>query len=355
MEKLAKIKAAIKDTGADALLVTGEFNRRYVTGFPASDGMALITPGKCWFFTDSRYIEAARNAINGFDVRMVTAEAPYSKQINAIAEELGIKKFGVEDGCLTYADYKRYESLFKPEFVPAQNVFNELRMVKDESEIESLISAQRIAEKALDEVLGIIKPDMTEKEVAAELIYRMLRHGAENISFDPIVVSGPKSSMPHGVPGDVKLTMDSFITMDFGCIYNGYCSDMTRTVVLGKCSPEMEKIYNIVLEAQLAGIATAKAGVPGCDVHNAAAKVIEDAGYGEYFGHGFGHGVGLEIHELPSAAPAWKKPLEPGHVISAEPGIYLPGKYGVRIEDVIVITENGNQNITKAEKKLIKL
>ena len=218
-----------------------------------------------------------------------------------------------------------------------------------------MIAAQRIAERAFDEVLGEIKPGMTEREIAAELVYRMLRNGAENISFDPIVVTGAKTSMPHGVPGDRKVQRGDFLTMDFGCIYKGYCSDMTRTVAIGGVSDEMKAVYNIVLKAQLAGIAAAKAGLKGREIDAAARKVIDEAGYGEYFGHGFGHGIGLEVHEEPNAGPVSEALMEPGVVISAEPGIYLPGRFGVRIEDVIIITENGCENITTAKKELIIL
>jgi len=195
----------------------------------------------------------------------------------------------------------------------------------------------------------------TEKEIAAFLQYRMLLGGAEQMSFEPIVVSGANSSMPHGVPTDKKVEQGDFITMDFGCVYHGYCSDMTRTVAVGHVTEEMAFVYETVLKAQQAGIDTAKAGVPGCDIHNAAAKVIEDAGYGPYFGHGFGHSLGVEIHESPNASPGCTEPMPAGAVISAEPGIYLPGKFGVRIEDVIVLREGGCDNLMLAPKELLIL
>ena len=183
----------------------------------------------------------------------------------------------------------------------------------------------------------------------------MLAGGAENMSFDPIVASGPNGSMPHAVPTDRKIQEGDFVTMDFGCIYQGYCSDMTRTVAVGHVTEEMEKVYHTVLQAQLAGIAAAKAGATGHDVDAAARKVIEDAGYGPYFGHSFGHSVGVEIHEAPNATPANNNPLPLGAAVSAEPGIYLPGRFGVRIEDLVVLQEGGCQDITLAKKDLLIL
>ena len=188
--------------------------------------------------------------------------------------------------------------------------------------------------------------------MSAYLLYRMLCGGAEKMSFEPIVVCGSNGSMPHGVPSAKPVAEGEFITIDFGCVWGGYCSDTTRTVAVGHVTEEMEKVYHTVLKAQLAGIAAAKAGVSGKTVHEAAAKVIEDAGYGEYFGHGFGHSLGVEIHEDPRASSANGAPLPAGAVISAEPGIYIPGRFGVRIEDVIVITEEGNQDITLFPKEL---
>ena len=213
--------------------------------------------------------------------------------------------------------------------------------------------AQSIADTAFTEVLTKIKVGMTEKELCAELIYCLLKNGGEGLSFDPIVVSGPNTSLPHGVPGDRKLQEGDFITMDFGVLYKGYCSDMTRTVALGHATEEMVKVYNTVLQAQLAGIAVSKAGVLGKDVDGAARKVIADAGYGEYFGHGYGHSLGLEVHEAPNCSPAGEIPMEENVVASAEPGIYLPGKFGVRIEDVVIFKADGCENITHSPKELI--
>ena len=213
-----------------------------------------------------------------------------------------------------------------------------------------MIQAQRISEAALEETLALIRPGMTEREVAAELVYRMLRHGSEGNSFDPIVVTGKNGSMPHGVPGDTVIRAGDFVTMDFGCLKNGYCSDMTRTVAVGSATDEMKNVYYTVLRAQLAGIAAARAGVIGKEIDGAARRVIEEAGYGPYFGHGFGHCLGLDIHEPPFAGPSGELPLPVNSLSSAEPGIYLPGRFGVRIEDVMILRPEGAEVITRAPK-----
>ena len=272
--------------------------------------------------------------------------------INAAMEKTHVQKLGFEDAYMTVADYRHYSEKLHCELVPATELLISLRQSKDAEEVERMIAAQRIAEGALDQILKEIKPGVTEKEIAARLQYLMLAGGAENMSFDPIVASGPNGSMPHAVPTDRKIQEGDFVTMDFGCIYQGYCSDMTRTVAVGHVTEEMEKVYHTVLQAQLAGIAAAKAGATGHDVDAAARKVIEDAGYGPYFGHSFGHSVGVEIHEAPNATPANNNPLPLGAAVSAEPGIYLPGRFGVRIEDVLVLQEGGCMDITLAKKDL---
>ncbi|MBR3241016.1 MAG: aminopeptidase P family protein, partial [Oscillospiraceae bacterium] len=221
---------------------------------------------------------------------------------------------------------------------------------KDAEEIAFMKQSQAISEKALDETLQIIRPGMSEKEVASELVYRMLRFGSEGNAFDPIVVTGKNTSLPHGVPGDSILQPGDFLTMDFGSLKGGYCSDMTRTVAVCSSTDEMRNIYSIVLEAQLAGIRAAKSGIPGCEIDAAARRVIQDAGFGSCFGHGFGHSLGLDIHERPNLNPREKTPMPENAVVSAEPGIYLPGRFGVRIEDVMILRSDGSEVITKAPK-----
>jgi Xaa-Pro aminopeptidase len=288
-------------------------------------------------------------------MREVGAGRGYGVLVEEVIREEGLKKIGFEDAYMTVQEHQRYSKALSCELIPAADLLWQLRAVKTEAEVELMESAQRIAERALEEILNEIRPGVAEREIAARIQYLMLHYGAENMSFDPIVVSGPNTSLPHGVPGDRLICEGDFVTMDFGCIYHGYCSDMTRTVAVGRATDEMREIYDTVLAAQLAGIAAAKAGVTGKAVDGAARAVIEAAGYGEYFGHSFGHGVGVEIHESPNASPMNEQPLPAGAVISAEPGIYLPGKMGVRIEDVIVLTEDGCRNLTRAPKELLIL
>ena len=216
-----------------------------------------------------------------------------------------------------------------------------------------MLKAQAITDKAFSEVLTRIKPGMTELELQAELIYCMYKNGGTGLAFDPIVVSGPNTSLPHGVAGERVIQAGDFVTMDFGASYKGYCSDMTRTVAVGYATDEMKKVYDVVLKAQESAIAATKAGVPGKEIDAVARKVITDAGYGKNFGHGYGHSLGLEIHEAPNTNTSNPEPMPVGAVCSAEPGIYLPGKFGVRIEDVVIIKEDGCEDITKSPKHLI--
>lgn len=235
------------------------------------------------------------------------------------------------------------------------NMIDALRMVKSESEIEKIKKAQKIAEGAFDDICGFIKPGVTEKEIALRLEHYMLTHGAEGLSFETIAVSGKNTSMPHGVPTDKKIEIGDFVTMDYGALYDGYHSDMTRTVAVGKVSDEQKKVYNTVLEAQKAGLDFIRPGVSGKDADRVSRDIIENAGYGEYFGHSLGHGVGVEIHEKPNLSPSSEFILKKGNVVTVEPGIYVPGKFGVRIEDFAVITENGAENMTHCPKELIIL
>lgn len=356
MNNIKKIQEKLIEKNLDAVLITDEKNQRYATGFPFTDGAVLVARSDAWLLTDSRYIEAATNtAACCCRVQMFDREHSRLSLLQAALKEAGVQRLGAEEQKLSHAEYLDYEKSLEMELLPAQAIFGELRASKSEEEIAYMRKAQAISEKALEEVLHIIKPGMTERQVAAELVYHMLLNGSEGNSFDPIVVTGKKTSMPHGVPGDEIIREGDFVTMDFGCLKNGYCSDMTRTVAIGHATDEMKNIYNVVLEAQLAGIAAARAGIPGCEIDAAAREVITKAGFGQYFGHGFGHSLGLDIHELPGANPSGKAIMPLNCVVSAEPGIYIPGKFGVRIEDVMILHENGSEVITKAPKQLIIL
>ena len=336
----------------DGLLLTSRYSRHYGAEFDIAEGAAIVTKKGCRYFTDSRYIESAENNLKGFEVLCVDGIG-YFKRLNDAIAEFEVTTLGYEENYLTVAELMGYEKNLNAKLVPFNAKISGFRAVKESWELDNMRKAQAIADKAFAEVLPRIQVGMSELELQAELIYCMYKNGAHGLSFDPIVVSGPNSSMPHGVAGERKIAEGDFVTMDFGVLYNGYCSDMTRTVAVGFATEEMEKIYNTVLEAQLAGLAVTKAGVPGKDIDAAARKVITDAGYGAYFGHGYGHSLGLEIHESPSPNARNPEPMPEGAVASAEPGIYLPGKFGVRIEDCVIYTAEGYENLCTSPKNLI--
>jgi len=350
-----KLRGMLPSLSADALFITSPENRFYATEFRSSAGIVVITAEKSYFFTDFRYIEAARANISGFEIEMVAADKKYTVLISEALAANNVKKLAFEDETMSVATFEQWKKALEVEFCPIGSAIYGLRQSKEDWEVAHMVAAQRIAEKALSEVLPLIKPGVTEKEIAGELIYRMLKNGAEDMSFEPIVVSGANSSKPHGVPSDKKIEAGDFVTMDFGCRYMGYCSDMTRTVAVGYATDEMKKVYETVLAAQHAGLAASRAGVSGKDIDSAARDVITAAGYGEHFGHSYGHSLGIEIHEPPNAAQSVETLMPVGAVVSAEPGIYIPGKFGVRIEDVVVMCENGCENITLAKKDLIIL
>ena len=337
----------------DGLLLTSRYSRHYGAEFDIAEGVAIVTKAGCRYFTDSRYIESAQNNIKDFEVLEQNRANPFVKLLNEAIADFGVKTLGYEEEYLTVAEFMDYERKLNAKLVPMNKAIHQFRAVKEDWELARMRKAQEITDKAFSEILGRIRAGMTEKELQAELIYCLYKNGADGLAFDPVVVAGPNTSMPHGVAGDRVICQGDFITMDFGALCQGYCADMTRTVAVGYATEEMELVYNTVLQAQLAGIAAAKAGVQGKEVDSAARQVIEQAGYGKYFGHGFGHSLGMEVHEPPNSNPSGETPLEAGVVSSAEPGIYLPGKFGVRIEDVLIYKEGGSENITGSPKNLI--
>jgi Xaa-Pro aminopeptidase len=337
----------------DGLLLTSRYSRHYGAEYDIAEGVAIVTKKGCRYFTDNRYTEAAENGIKGFEVLDVAKGGGYVKCLNSAIADFGVTCLGYEEHYLTVAEFMMFEKGLNAKLVPFNKEINGFRGVKEEWELAIMRKAQAITDKAFSEVVTRIKAGMTELELQAELIYCLYKNGATGLAFDPIVVSGPNTSLPHGVACERVIQEGDFITMDFGALYQGYCADMTRTVALGYATDEMKKVYHTVLEAQLAGLAISKAGVPGKDIDGAARKVITDAGYGEYFGHGYGHSLGLEVHENPSPNARNDKPMPVGAVASAEPGIYLPGKFGVRIEDTCVFLEDGIENLTHSPKNLI--
>lgn len=338
----------------EAFLIISPENRRYLTGFPSSAGYVLITKNKAVFLIDSRYIEAAKKAVDGCDVILLT---DFSNQLSEYIKKLGIKILCLEAENLSVAKAESIKKICSCEcdFIKADKEISALRRTKNGEEKRKILAAQAIAEKAFENILVFIKEGVTEREIALNLDFFMLRNGAEDISFQTIAVSGKNSSMPHGVPSDKKIEKGDFITMDFGAVVDGYHSDMTRTVAVGEISSKQAEIYETVLSAQKNSLEILKAGI-SCKAADAAARdLIKNAGYGEFFGHGTGHGVGIEIHESPTVNSRSSEILKIGDIVTVEPGIYLPDEFGVRIEDMAFITENGCENLTKSPKNLIIL
>ncbi len=352
MNAIHKLQSLLPDT-VDCLLVTCEKNQRYLTGLNYTDGYVLVSRDHAWLLADFRYIEVAKRCESD-DLTVILLENRRVTLCNLFADHK-LSRIGFEDGVMTCAALETMKKTFPlVDFVPCGNILETMREVKTADEVANIVAAQRIAEKALDRLLSLMTPDMTEIEVALELEYGMRKFGAEKTSFDTIAVSGSASSLPHGEPRNIKLEK-GFLTMDFGALYQGYCSDMTRTVVIGRADDEMKKVYNTVLSAQLAALDYVDAGKTGAACDQVARDIIYGAGYEGCFGHSLGHGVGMFIHESPRLSYTWDKPLVVGNVVTVEPGIYLEGKYGVRIEDMVWLSPDGPVNLTKAPKELIEL
>ena len=331
----------------DAVLLTSAHNMRYFSGFSGGEGAVLISSNEKIVYTDSRYTEAAQLETKAFRVIETNNWMGELKDFDSIL---------FEDEEVSAAGYEKLKkALPKTKLISGSAELKKLRMVKPEAELEKIAEAEALACRAFKYVLGIIKPGLCEFELAAELEYYMKKNGGEGTSFDTIAISGARTSLPHGVPTGKRIEKGDFVTMDFGCKIGGYCADMTRTVVVGKASDEQRKIYNIVKTAQRAGLDFIREGVAGKAADAAARKVIEDAGYGEYFRHSLGHGVGLLVHELPNLSPKSEIELRTNMVVSCEPGIYIPDFGGVRIEDLVIVKTGGNINLTPTTKELIEI
>ena len=339
----------------EAFLIVSPANRFYFTDFETSDGFLLISKEKAVFLTDGRYIEAAEKNAKNCDEVLLLKKA--DEDLPALAARLGVNKIYTEAENLTVADFSKLSKMFDFEVTPQKtdDAVSDLRRHKKDYEKQRVISAQRIAEKAFEHILTFIKPGVSEKDIRLELEFFMLKNGADGLSFETIAISGANTSMPHGVPTDKKVENGEFVTMDYGALLGGYHSDMTRTVAVGPVTDKMAQVYNTVLAAQQACFDVLRPGLPCRDADKAARDVIEKAGYGSYFTHSTGHGVGVDIHEAPSLSTRSEAVLEAGDIVTDEPGIYIPGEFGVRIEDMAFITGNGYENLTKCEKSLIIL
>ncbi len=355
MNKFERLFAVLPDE-IDAAIITSDVNRRYFSGMKSSAGTVVAFREKAYLIIDFRYIEAATKKVKDAQVIL---QGKLFDQINELLKKHGAKTAAIESDTMTVSMLNMYkERITAAEIVSSSalsDAIGELRIVKTQDEIDKMIKAQRIAEAAFENVLNFIKPGVTEKEIGLCLDYYMLKNGAEALSFDTIAITGANTSLPHGVPGDNVVKEGSFVLMDYGATYDGYHSDMTRTVCVGKPTEKMEQVYNIVLDAQLKTIAAIKEGITGHDADKVARDVITAAGYGEMFGHSLGHGVGMEIHEAPTAAPSSTRALKENMIVTVEPGIYIPGEFGVRIEDFVIVKKDGCENMTLAKKSLISL
>lgn len=352
--KLQKVRAAMAKEGIDALFVTDELNQRYLLGYPFTDGFLLILQSAAYMVTDFRYYEEAQQKADpAFEIIMPQPRSPY---VANLLKEAGAKVAAYETATLSCDAAKALEKAYGDvTFKSAGKLFSALRRVKDEGELEKMAKAQAITDAAFAHILKTMTPAMTEIDVALELEFFMRRHGAEGLAFETISVSGSASALPHGKPRNVPL-QKGFLTMDFGAAYDGYCSDMTRTVVIGKADEDIKRLYQTVLRAQTEAIAVISEGMEAKAVDAVARNIIDGAGYEGCFGHSLGHGVGLFIHESPSLSTASKDVLlQAGNVVTVEPGIYIQGKYGCRIEDMVAVTPTGCRNFTQSPKELIEM
>ena len=356
-ERLNALRRLMAEKGFDAVLVTSPENHLYMSGFANPDGALLICADTAYAMQDFRYIEAARREINAEDFDVVMPEVRLTTWLSEAAGTLGCKTIAYEDAVMPCRELENYRKNVKcSDFVPAGDIFSELRILKDEGEVECIVRAQRIAERSFEELLPMITYDCTETYLAAQLEFLMKKNGSEGISFETIAVSGKNSSSPHGVPRNTRIET-GFLTFDFGAMIGGYHSDMTRTVVIGKADAAMKALYGKVLEAQNAVLDVIGEGQSFYKMDKIARDIIDAVPeYKGAFGHSLGHGVGLEIHEAPNLSMyAGDGKLQAGHIVTVEPGIYLEGKYGCRIEDMVHIVPGGAENLTKCPKELIEI
>ncbi len=335
-------------------LISSNVNRFYLCEFPSSAGNIIITKNSATLLIDFRYFEKAKKTVKNMDVLLLTS---LYKNIKSVLDNKKIKNIYIETEHITLETLNRLEKGLEEFCILKDSTLsqklNELRQIKTPKEIEFIKKAQAITDKAFSHILNFIKVGKTEKEIALELEFFMRKNGSPGVAFDTIVVSGKNSSLPHGVPTDKPLEKGDFLTMDFGAVYEGYCSDMTRTVALDYVTDQQHEIYDIVLQSQLEALKNIKPNIRCKEIDKIARDIIANKGYGDFFGHGLGHSVGIEIHENPSFNTKDERPLKKGMVITVEPGIYLPDKFGVRIEDMVVITDEGFENITESDKNLI--
>ncbi len=354
-DRLQSLFKKMKTEEIPALLISKPENCRYLTGFTGSSGFLLMTKDTATFLTDFRYVEQANNQLPK-GVEVIKHEFPMAKTLAEISSSKGISQMYFEKNHISYENYEKYAyHLGDIDFLPTNDLVAELRTVKDKGEIELLSKAVNIADQAFVHIINFIEEGVIERDLALELEYFMKQQGAEDIAFDIIVASGERSALPHGVASNKKIKQSEFIKMDFGAVYKGYCSDITRTVVLGEASEEQQRVYDLVFQAQMNALDNIHAGMTGKRADNFARSTIEKEELSNRFGHGLGHGVGLEVHESPRLSPNHEDVLKPGMTVTVEPGVYIPGWGGVRIEDIVLIKETGCEVLTRSTKDFIEI
>lgn len=353
MVKLNRLRTTFSKFDIDALLITNLYNVRYITNFTGDSSVALITEEGAYFITDSRYTEQAKAECIAFEVIQHQGSIPH--EVAKICKEKNVKRLGFEEKDVTYALHQTYVKELTAEFIPITGIVEELRQIKYPEEIKLIKIAADIADAAFKHILEFIKPGKTELKVSNELEFFMRKSGATSSSFDIIVASGARSALPHGVASDKVIEKGDMVTLDFGALYKGYVSDITRTIVVGQPSDQMKEIYDIVLGAQQKGVEEIRSGLTGKEADAICRDYITEKGYGPHFGHSTGHGIGLEVHEGPGLSFRSDTVLKPGMIVTCEPGIYIEGIGGVRIEDDLLITEHGNEPLTHSTKELIIL
>lgn len=353
-QRVVRLRELLAKSNGDALLVTHPVNRHYLSGFTGSAGVLLISQGHAALVTDFRYREQAPRQAQGFEI--IEHGNVMNATIADVIRQWGVKTLLFEDGNMTFASYRVLEKAVDfAQLQPAGTLVEQLRMIKDDSEIAIMQEAADLADRAFAHILGFVKPGVAEAQIALELEVFMRSHGATSSSFDTIVASGERSALPHGVASDRTIGPGEFVKLDFGAYYKGYCSDITRTVVVGTPSDKHREIYGIVQEAQQYALDRLAPGMTGKEGDALTRDIITRYGYGECFGHGTGHGLGMEIHEAPRLSLTGDTVLTPGMTVTVEPGIYLPGFGGVRIEDDVVMTETGIHILTRSPKQLMIL
>ncbi len=346
-----KLRKAIRKAGVDGLLVTNFGNVTYLTGFTGDDSYLLVTRNKDIIISDSRYTTQLEEECPGLETHIRTTGVSMLKSLRQTLTSAKVQKLGVEGGSMTVDLYERLNSQLEGITLTATaSLVEELRIIKDKDEIAATRRAVWQAEKAFEVLKATLRSDMTERLVAADIEHQIRQFGGKGCSFPPIVAVGARAALPHARPTDQKIGDAPFVLVDWGADEGLYKSDLTRVLVTGKIPPKLEAVYGVVLEAQLRAIEAIKPGVSCGSVDAVARKIIADAGYGQYFGHGLGHGLGIDIHEYPRFAPDQSRELEPGMIVTVEPGIYLPGRLGVRIEDDVLVTKDGHEVLTTVPK-----